>query len=158
MGLGFIQATAENLPLQDMLAQGLLIKEALDHCYDPPKVFAEAKRLLKPGGILVVTVTNDGSYFKKLLPFVNRSLKAVQSDHLFFFTPADLMKLAREAGFDRVSVETYNYLKLPRFFERALGHLGQALNRGLLNFTDQMGKTLLPGLGGGIILVAKKKS
>src|SRR6185503_9277569 len=75
LGLGFIGATAEQMPLPDMIARGVLIKEALDHCYDPAKVFREAKRLLKPGGVLIVTITNDRSYFKRLLPFVNKARK-----------------------------------------------------------------------------------
>jgi len=157
MGLGFIQATAEQIPFPDMLAHGVLIKEAIDHCYDPSKVFREAKRLLKPGGVLVVTVTNDRSYFKRLLPFVNKAKKSVQTDHLFFFGPGDLRKLAEEAKFDRVSVETYNYLKLPRLLEKTLGLFGSAFNRALLNLTDAIGKALLPGFGGGIVLKAYKR-
>ena len=157
LGLGFVQATAEAMPLQDMVAQGVLMKEALDHCYDPSKVFSEAKRLLKPGGVLVVTITNDKSYFKRLLPGINNAHKATQTDHLFFFGPDDLKKLAQAASFDRVSVETYNYLKFPRFLEIALGWLGEPLNRSLLSLTDAIGKVLLPGMGGGIILKAHNK-
>ncbi len=156
-GMGFVQAVAEQIPVQDMVAHGVVIKEAIDHCYDPAKVFAEAKRLLKPGSVFVATVTNDKSYFKKLLPFINRSRKAEQTDHLFFFGPDDLKKLAMEAEFDSVSVETYNYLKLPRFLEQFLGLLGSPFNRAVLNFTDIIGKVLLPGMGGGIILKATTK-
>jgi SAM-dependent methyltransferase len=154
MGLGFIQATAEQIPFSDLLANGVLLKEAIDHCYDPAKVFQEAKRLLKPGGVLVVTVTNDKSYFKRLLPVINKAHKDKQTDHLFFFGPDELKKLAEEAKFDRVSVETYNYLKLPRLLEKALGLLGTSANRAVLNLTDAIGTALLPGLGGGIILKA----
>jgi SAM-dependent methyltransferase len=156
-GLGFARATAEQVPLQDMIARGVLIKEVLDHCYDPAKVFREAKRLLKPGGVLVVTITNDHSYFKILLPWINQAHKAKQTDHLFFFGPSDLKKLAEEAKFDSVSVETYNYLKLPRILEQLLGFLGQRVTESLLDFTDAMGKAVLPGLGGGIILKATSK-
>ena len=158
MGLGFVQATAEQLPLPDMLAHGVLVKEAIDHCFDPSKVFNEAKRLLKPGGALVVTVTNDKSYFKRLLPFINKAHKAHQTDHLFFFGPEDLRKLALEAKFDSVTVETYNYFKLPRVLEKFLSLFGETFNRVLLSVTDTKGKFLLPGLGGGIILTARKKS
>lgn len=157
LGLGFAQATAEQVPLTDMVAHGVLVKEAIDHCYDPAKVFREAKRLLKPGGVLVVTVTNDKSYFKKLFPSINRAHKSKQTDHLFFFGPKELKRLAQEAQFDRVSAETYNYLKLPRFLEKALGLLGPSFDRVLLNVTDAIGKVLLPSLGGGIILIASKK-
>jgi hypothetical protein len=65
-----------------------------------------------------------------------------------------LKKLAEGAEFDRVSVETYNYLKLPRIFEKALGILGEPANRLILDLTDAMGKILLPGMGGGIIIKA----
>lgn len=156
-GMGFVQGLAEQIPVQDMISHGVVIKEAIDHCYDPAKVFAEAKRLLKPGGVFVVTVTNDKSYFKKLLPFINQAHKAKQTDHLFFFGPDDLKKLAVEAKFDSVSVETYNYLKLPRLLEKLLGLLGSPFNRAALNITDIIGKVLLPGMGGGIILRASKK-
>ncbi len=154
-GMGFVQALAEQIPIQDMVAHGVVIKEAIDHCYDPAKAFAEAKRLLKPGGVLVVTVTNDKSYFKRVLPFINSARKAQQTDHLFFFEPEGLKKLAEGAHFDSVSVETYNYLKLPRLLERFLGLLGAPLSRAILHFTDIIGRLLLPGLGGGIVLVAK---
>jgi ubiquinone/menaquinone biosynthesis C-methylase UbiE len=157
LGLGFIRATAERMPLQDMIAEGVLMKEALDHCYDPSKVFQEAKRLLKPGGLLVVTLTNDRSYFKRLLPWVNRAHKAKQTDHLFFFGPTDLKKLAEDAQFDSVSVETYNYLKLPRLLEKLLGLLGPRVCSGLLDLGDVLGKAVLPGWGGGIILQATLK-
>lgn len=153
-GMGFVQALAESLPLPDMTAHGILVKEAIDHCFDPAKVFSEAKRLLKPGGVLVVTVTNDKSYFKRLFPFINRARKAHQTDHLFFFGTENLRQLAEEAKFDRVSVETYNYLKLPGILEKALSLFGESMNRQLLNITDAVGKSLLPGLGGGIILTA----
>jgi ubiquinone/menaquinone biosynthesis C-methylase UbiE len=157
LGLGFLQAAAEQIPLQDMAAHGVLLKEVIDHCYDPLKVLKEAARLLKPGGVLVMTVTNDKSWFKRLLPRVNASRKAEQADHLFFFGPAELKKLAPEAWFDRAEVETYNYLKLPRFLEKALGLLGAGVCRSVLKLTDTLGKKLLPGLGGGIILTARKR-
>lgn len=156
-GRGFLQALGERLPIPDMAAQGVLVKEALDHCFDPGKVLAEAKRVLKPGGVLVVTVTNDRSYFKRLLPWVNRARKAAQEDHLSFFGPEDLARLAEGASFDRVRAETYNYLKLPRFMERVLGSFGEGVCRSLLRAADSIGGALLPGLGGGIILTARRK-
>jgi ubiquinone/menaquinone biosynthesis C-methylase UbiE len=156
-GLGFIQGLAEQVPLPDMTAQGVVVKEVIDHCFDPSKVFAEARRLLKPGGVLVVSVTNDKSYFKRLFPFINTAHKAKQTDHLFFFGPEELKKLAVEARFDRVEVQTYNYLKLPRIFERLLTLLGDSMSRNLFTLTDSIGKAFLPGMGGGILLKATTK-
>jgi len=153
-GMGFIQAVAEQAPIQDMTTHGVLMKEVIDHCYDPAKVFQEARRLLKPGGVLVVTVTNDKSYFKRLFPSINRARKKQQTDHLNFFGPNDLRQLAIDAKFDRVSLETYNYLKLPRFLEGLISLFGSPVGRAILSMTDAVGKILLPRLGGGIILKA----
>ncbi len=157
LGWGFIQALGEQVPLPDMSCDGVLVKEALDHCYDPLGVFREAGRILRPGGVLVVTLTNDKSYFKRLFPGINRKLKEKQTDHLFFFGPKDLEKLAAEARFDSIRAQTYNYLKLPRFLEKLMGFLGEPLNGFLLDLTDGAGEALLPGLGGGILLKAFKK-
>jgi SAM-dependent methyltransferase len=158
LGKGFLRGLAEKVPLADMCAHGVLVKEVLDHCFDPQAVFREARRLLKPGGLFVVTLTNDRSWFKRLLPSVNRSLKARQTDHLHFFGPDDLVRLAREASFDRVSVETYNHLKFPRFLESLLGPLGTSFGRAVLDSTDALGKALLPGMGGGMILKASTRN
>jgi SAM-dependent methyltransferase len=155
--MGFVQGVGEQLPLSDMTAHGVLIKEAIDHCYDPAKVFSEVKRVLKPGGVFVLTVTNDKSYFKLLLPWVNRAHKARQTDHLFFFSPLELKKIAEHAGFDRVEVQTYNYLKLPRFLEVILGGLGPAVCGALLNWKDRAGRVFLPNLGGSIVLTAHRR-
>jgi uncharacterized protein YbaR (Trm112 family) len=134
----------------------VLLKEVLDHGWDPGRVFREACRVLEGGGRLVVTVTNDRSWFKRLLPGVNRGLKAKQTDHYHFFGPQDLENLAREARFDTIHVETYNHLKLPGFLERVLGGAGEGFQRFLLAFTDFFGRLLFPRLGGGMMLTARK--
>ncbi len=157
LGWGFLQALGEQVPLQDMACEGVLVKEVIDHCYDPLGVFREAHRILKPGGVFVATVTNDRSYFKRLFPGMNRKLKEKQTDHLFFFGPEELKKMALEAQFDSVQTQTYNYLKLPRSLEKLLGFSGEPFNRLLLEITDRAGQALLPGLGGGILLKAVKK-
>jgi SAM-dependent methyltransferase len=155
-GLGLIRAAAEKLPLPDMCADGVLLKEALDHCWDPLAVFQEAYRVLKPGALLTVTLTNDRSWFKRLLPGVNRRLKSLQTDHFHFFGPSDLDRLAREARFDSVCVETYNHLKLPRFLESAVAVLGVRGMDFLLEASDAVGRFCLPGLGGGMMLTARR--
>jgi|GEM_PF-702208 SAM-dependent methyltransferase/uncharacterized protein YbaR (Trm112 family) len=155
-GLRVLQGAAERIPLRDACVHTVLLKEVLDHSWDPAKVFSEARRVLVPGGSLVVTITNDRSWFKRLLPWVNRALKERQKDHFHFFGPDDLRTLAIRARFDRVRVETYNHLKMPVFLERATGSLGEVFQRSLLGASDALGRLLLPGMGGGMMLTACK--
>lgn len=154
--LGLIQAAAEKPPLCDMCADAVLMKEMLDHCWDPSAVFREARRLLKPGGVMVVTLTNDRSWFKRLMPGVNRRLKKTQTDHFHFFGPSDLERLAREARFDSISVDTYNHLKLPRFLEKATDLIGAQGQNALLAATDGWGRRFCPTSGGGMMLTARR--
>jgi SAM-dependent methyltransferase/uncharacterized protein YbaR (Trm112 family) len=155
-GLMVVQGAAECPPLKNDCASVVLLKEVLDHSWDPDRVFRESRRMLSPGGFLIVTVTNDRSWFKRLLPGINRALKQNQTDHFHFFGPSDLEQLAREAQFDSVRLETYNHLKLPGFLERATGWAGQGFQRFLLGTTDALGRLLFSRWGGGMMLTAQK--
>ncbi len=149
-----IQATGENIPLAEMSVHAVLVKEALDHCFDPQKVLQEIYRVLKPNGIVVITLTNDQSYYKRLFPWINHSKKIRQTDHLNFFDANALKKIVQEANFDKIHLETYNYLKLPNGFEKYLSGLSENIQRSLLTITDRWGSGLYPMGGGGMILTA----
>ena len=151
-----VQGAAERLPFVDMSMDGVLLKEMLDHCWDPGAVFRECYRVLKPGGFLVVTLTNDRSWFKRLLPGVNRRLKSTQHDHLHFFGPDELAQAVSVARFDTPQLQTYNHLKLPRFLEKATAFLGPLGQDALLEAGDALGRVLAPDSGGGMLLKARR--
>jgi hypothetical protein len=44
-----------NIPLQDGELDGVILTEVLEHCEDPFRAIAEVRRVLKPGGMLLVT-------------------------------------------------------------------------------------------------------
>ncbi len=46
---------AHNLPFQDDQFERILCTEVLEHLIDPPKAIAEMSRVLKPGGLLILT-------------------------------------------------------------------------------------------------------
>lgn len=50
----FARAVGERLPIADGCFETVLLCEVLDHSLDPVKVIAEARRVLKPGGLLAV--------------------------------------------------------------------------------------------------------
>ena len=49
-----LRGVGERLPVADSFFDAVLLCQTLDHCLDPAKVVGEARRVLKPGGILGV--------------------------------------------------------------------------------------------------------
>jgi len=50
----FLQGVGECLPLADDCFDAVVLCQTLDHCLDPARVIGEARRVLKPGGLLGV--------------------------------------------------------------------------------------------------------
>lgn len=50
----FLRGVGERLPLADASFETVLLCEILDHSLDPVKVISEARRVLRPGGLLAV--------------------------------------------------------------------------------------------------------
>lgn len=139
---------AEKLPLPANSADALLLKEVLDHCWGPAEVLAEAARVLRPGGLVLVTLTNDRAWYKQLLPGWAARIKAGQDDHLNFFHPAWVADLLKEAGFEALGEDDSHYLRLPYKAEALLGRLPEAATDAVMACSDAVGALALPGLGG----------
>lgn len=139
---------AEKLPLPANCADAVLLKEVLDHCWGPDKVLAEAARVLRPGGVVLVTLTNDQAWYKNLFPAWAARIKAGQHDHLNFFHPEWVAGLLKGAGLERLGAEDSHYLRLPFRAEALLGSLPVPATDAVLSFSDAVGALALPGWGG----------
>ena len=155
-GMTLIPGKAEELPVADNSVDMVLIKEVLDHCYGPAEVAAEAWRVLRPGGRLVITLTNDHAWYKLLFPAWAERVKAGQHDHLYYFEPGTVIHLARDAGFVDVSRDDSHYLRLPGRVESLLGRSGDMLGFAAIGMTAAAGRLLAPGLGGSFWVTAFK--
>ena len=147
---------AEKLPLPDKSADAILIKEVLDHCYGPAEVAAEAARVLRPGGLLIITLTNDEAWYKLLFPAWADRVKAGQHDHLYYFKPSTVLDLCAQAGFTAVRREDSHYLRLPGIGEKMLGRLPDAAGFGLIAASDALGSVLAPAMGGSFWVTARR--
>ncbi len=83
--------TGDRWPVEDVVADTVLCTETLEHVLDPPGFLAEAKRSLRPGGRLILTV-----------PFAAR-WHYVPFDY-WRFTPSGIKHLLSESGFTDIEV------------------------------------------------------
>ena len=133
-----------------------LLKEVLDHTYEPGKVLANTYKALKEGGLIIITLTNKDSYYKLIFKKKAKELIGKNKDHLHNFNPGEVKDLLVKTGFKIEKDMSINYLKLPWGMEDAIGKGSEKSVFGLLEFTDKIFSGLMPGKGGGLIITARK--
>ena len=96
---------AEQLPVADETCDAVLALEILEHLPDPPGALREMRRVLRPGGRLIVTTPNADFIHERLPTYAQRAPgraarpEADAAAHLCAFTLAELQELIRGAGF-----------------------------------------------------------
>ena len=150
---GFLdEAQFEN----DFFDAALMI-HSLEHQTDPPAVLAELRRVLKPGGVLYISVPNINSGAAKRM---GRSWPGLQPGrHFYFFTPSTLREMVTRAGFNVAGTDAFRGLirgnnvdslmggrlgpALRGFVRRRFGGLIDAARRGAARLSEGDAVTLL---------------
>jgi SAM-dependent methyltransferase len=105
----------QGLPFDDGLADAIHANQVIEHIREPVKFLAEVHRVLRPGGMLVVTTPNVRSVRHLVrLAVLGRGpmtsthepnpARAWDDGHLHYFTPGDVRRIAHTAGFEAVRV------------------------------------------------------
>jgi ubiquinone/menaquinone biosynthesis C-methylase UbiE len=110
-GHGAVRGDAEALPLRDDAVDAAVIIDALHHLPDPESGLAEAFRVLRPGGVVVI---------QEFDPLSHRGQVLAAAEHLVgfdsaFWTPAALCDRLAAAGFEpRIVREGFEYVVVGR--------------------------------------------
>jgi SAM-dependent methyltransferase len=82
----------------------VVFQHALEHVVEPREDLASARELLRPGGVLLVTLPNFGSWQSRR--FGSAWFHLDLPRHRTHLTPAGLERLLRESGFERAELTT----------------------------------------------------
>jgi 2-polyprenyl-3-methyl-5-hydroxy-6-metoxy-1,4-benzoquinol methylase len=114
----------EDAGIAEATFNAVVLMEVIEHLRDPRPTLAEIRRVLKPGGILLVTTPNAESWTAGVMGarWVRFSL-AEMGGHVSFFSPGSLRRIAARTGFEPVRIDTRSV----QFFER--GQCSRAVYR-----------------------------
>lgn len=102
------QADADRLPFEDGSFNTVLAMAVLEHVDDPAACLAEARRVLRPGGRLVVTTpTPFGDAIHHQLAKVNITSQHAADEHQSVMWPSTLRRVIKDAGFDVVQFRMF---------------------------------------------------
>jgi ubiquinone/menaquinone biosynthesis C-methylase UbiE len=97
-----------SLPLDHASVDLVWCSEVLEHVADTAHVLLEARRVLRPGGRLLVTVPFHGRVKGALIAFARFDAHFDPlGDHLRFYTRTSLAATLRDAGFEAVRVRPW---------------------------------------------------
>src|SRR5690606_36293528 len=93
----------------------VILMEVIEHLGDPRAMLTHCRRVLKRGGILLVTTPNLASWTARIMGarWDGLDLNAM-GGHVSFFSPGSIRRIAERTGFDTARIDTANV----RFFER----------------------------------------
>ena len=103
MGLEVVEATIEEVDDLGTPADIVASFETIEHLYAPKEFLKRCRKLLAPGGLLVLTCPNYEGFDIMTLGPLSDSLDA---EHINMFNPRSLRGLVERLGFDVVELTT----------------------------------------------------
>ncbi len=151
------QSCGENLPFKSELFDVVLLKAALDHCFDPEIVLSESRRVLKEKGKIFILLTNEKAWYKILFKKYNLDKKKKYTGHNFYFSSDEINELLEKNDFRDIYMQHFDFFRAPIVIENiAFRFIPEKMLWFFLNITDKIMRECLPFYGGTFICVATK--
>ncbi len=102
-GLEVLESPIEQVALPEGSIDVVASFEVVEHLFSPKDILEKAHRLLRPDGVMIVSVPSCGGFDVMLL---KEKSSSVDVEHLNYFNPASLARLFKSCGFDTLEVLT----------------------------------------------------
>ena len=105
----------EGLPYEDGTFDAVFASEVIEHLADTDSFLTELKRVLRPGGTLILSTPNSAFWVFRILELLGQTATEIQHPgHIRFFSVAGLRNHLRDAGFGDVQMSArHMYMVLP---------------------------------------------
>ncbi|MBI4707870.1 MAG: methyltransferase domain-containing protein [Candidatus Omnitrophica bacterium] len=104
LGLNVFEGTLKDASFAYNYFDAVVMTDVIEHLSDPRKVLEEARRVLKPDGILCVSTPDIESLLSKTL---RAKWWGIQQSHLFYFSRKTLNRMLDAAGFKVIKYSPY---------------------------------------------------
>lgn len=142
----YVAFDAHHLPFRNAAFDAVVIIEALHHMVDYGQVLVEARRVLRPGGLLYAMEPNALNPIRRAGEIRDRFRGTIEKS----FYPRQLRRLCAQAGFEDVAVRSFGIDK-PAWKLREV----PSYRRWLFRLHCRLG-LMLPGIFGSLDVMARK--
>lgn len=102
-GVTVIEKRIEDIGDDVVAADVLVAFEVVEHLYRPRDFVRQARRLIRPGGIMIITCPNGQGFDIAML---GPGSQAIDAEHVNLFNPRSLSGLIESEGFEVLDVST----------------------------------------------------
>jgi 2-polyprenyl-3-methyl-5-hydroxy-6-metoxy-1,4-benzoquinol methylase len=104
-----IQSSLTSLGFRESTFDVILCNQVLEHVPDCPAALRELRRVLRPGGLLLIGVPNEGSALGRLRNRVLQRSISRSTDHVNMFTRQLLLRWLQDADMDVTRIEPESF-------------------------------------------------
>ena len=127
----------ENVKLEEKSFDAITLFDVAEHLRDPKTTLLEVSRLLKDGGIIVVTTPDSGSLWARILK--HRWHLVIPPEHLVLFNRKNFGYLLGHTGFKSPAIVTTigKHFTVPYIFQTLFNWQGLSIWNSLAKMTDK---------------------